>query len=457
MKTTMKGPIMAMAAAIAGAAGAQSSDTNEEVARLKAAVADLQQQVSSLQATEQQNWLTQKRAEEVRALVQDVLADADTRATLLETGVTAGYDKGFFIGSTDGNWLMRIYGQLQVRYVYDHRDDPPDAVPDQNRQGFEVRRAKIGIKGNVFDPTWQYDVLLAVDRNTSNAQGEDNIWIQKDLGDGFKVKVGQMKAPYLYEDVLSSTRLFAVERSLFNSFFTAATIQGINASYEAQHWRITGTYNDGNGSGSTSNMNKGWQAEDTEWGQVGARVDFLLAGDWKQMVDYDAWRGEDTAFMVGIASNYQKSEFGTGHNLPLPDFNNNEVGNLGFTIDAIAKFGGFGVSGAFAYRKLDPQSGDTLDQYGFYVQGGFFLADDWELYGRYEWINADVSSIDDLSVITVGVTKFWDKHNLKWQTDVGYGINSVDAIFAQSSAGWQPDSPDQDGQIVIRSQFQLLF
>jgi hypothetical protein len=46
---------------------------------------------------------------------------------------------------------------------------------------------------------------------------------------------------------------------------------------------------------------------------------------------------------------------------------------------------------------------------------------------------------------------------LKWQTDFGYGFDSVDSMFAQSGAGWLPDSPNEDGQIVIRSQMQLLF
>jgi hypothetical protein len=117
------------------------------------------------------------------------------------------------------------------------------------------------------------------------------------------------------------------------------------------------------------------------------------------------------------------------------------------------------LSGAFAYRNLDPNGpGAAADQYGFYAQGGVFLSDSIELYARYEWADADMASTpNNLSVATLGVTKFWDKHNLKWQTDIGYGFDPVDSAFAQSSAGWLPDSPNEDGQIVIRSQLQLLF
>ena len=58
------------------------------------------------------NWMTEERAEEVRSLVRDVLADADTRASLLQSGMTAGYDDGFMIGSTDGNFLKTFQIKL---------------------------------------------------------------------------------------------------------------------------------------------------------------------------------------------------------------------------------------------------------------------------------------------------------------------------------------------------------
>src|SRR5436190_6072014 len=220
-----------------GAASAQNQppSSNEDqtsvIQELRGMVNSLQQQVDELKATSNDNWLTQKRAEEIRGLVQDVLADADTRASLLETGATGGWDKGFFIGSTDGNFRLNIGGQLQVRYVYDHRNDPPASAPDENRSGFEVRRAKLILKGNVLDPSWQYDVQLAADRNTGDVQLEDAGWIRKDFGGGWKATLGQMKAPYMYEEILSSRYLFAVERSLLDSFFTAGTVQGLAGSY----------------------------------------------------------------------------------------------------------------------------------------------------------------------------------------------------------------------------------
>ena len=447
--------LLALAGLASTAFGADDAASSGEVTELRAMVKDLQKQVDELKAEDEgDSWLTQGRAAEIKNLVQDVLADADTRASLLQSGALAGYDKGFFLSSADGNFMLRISGQLQVRYVYNHRNDPPTFPPpadppDEHRSGFEIRRAKIMFKGHVFDPTWTYDMQFAADRNTGTVTLEDNGWIQKDFENGFKIKSGQMKAPYMLEEILSSTRMFAVERTLFNSFFTAGTVQGVNFIYDADRWRVQGMYYDGNRSANT-----GWQVPDTEWGAVGGRVEFLVIGDdWKQFQDYDGWRGQATGLMIGAATNYQKGEFGTAAIAY-------ETGNFRFTVHVTCNFSGFTINGAFAYRNLVPNSAAlvTADQFRFYAQGGVFLTDDLELYLRYEWADADMVAVpNDLSVGTIGVTKFFDKLNLKWQTDFGYGFDPVDVGFSQSSAGWLPDSVNEDGQIVIRSQMQLLF
>jgi len=424
---------------------------NDSVAELRALVTDLQKQVDTLKAQNNDNWLTEQRSSEIRGLVQDVLADADTRASLLQSGTMAGWDKGFFLMSADGNFKLNVFGQLQVRYVYNHQDESPT---DDNRAGFEIRRAKVGFKGNVVDPSWQYEVLLAADRTNGNVQLEDNGWIMKDFENGWKIKVGQMKAPFLREEVLSSTRLFAVERTLVNSFFTAGTVQGVQVGWEGDKLHAYGMYNDGNNSKNTS-----WSAEDTEFSFSG-RADYLVNGDWKNFQDYDSFPDEGKGMVIGGAVNWSKQEFGTGG--PLPGaFNNAEVDNLGLTADVTVKFGGASIAGAVMYRKLETDTGSPADldlsQWGFFVRGGYFIADSWELYAQYEWGDNDVPGDENLSVITIGANKYWAKHGLKWQTDFGYGLNQVNASWAQDSAGWRTDAPGQDGQIVVRSQLQLLF
>ena len=65
-------------------AGFAGSDTNADLqARLDAAEA----RITELSAATNANWLNDARADEIRGLIHDVLADADTRASLQGNGV----------------------------------------------------------------------------------------------------------------------------------------------------------------------------------------------------------------------------------------------------------------------------------------------------------------------------------------------------------------------------------
>ena len=111
---------------------------------------------------------------------------------------------------------------------------------------------------------------------------------------------------------------------------------------------------------------------------------------------------------------------------------------------------------AAAMRDAD-DAGLDVDQYGFFIRGGLFVMDDLELYAQYEWGDLDVDAIEELQVITLGVNKYWDKHNLKWQSDLGFAFDEVSSAWASDSSGWRADAPGEDGQIVVRTQVQLLF
>jgi hypothetical protein len=429
------------------AAGVRDAD-QDAIAELRRQVTDLQAQLDSFRAAADQDWLTARRADEIRAIVHDVLTDADTRSSLLQSGMTAGWDKGFFLSSADGNYKLKLSGQMQVRWVFNNQDG---GVADSTRSGFENRRTKLDFSGHIVDPTWQYKVLLAMERDGGSAILDEG-WIRKDLDHGWSLRVGQFKPGFLREELVSSRRQLAVERSLVNEEFNQDRVQGIELGFEQEKWRAAVSYHDGFGPGSAGSDNTGWQVEDTEYAFTG-RAELLLAGDWKQFDDFSAWKGGETGFMIGVAGDLQKDEFGTGGLLG----NNDEIEQYGFTVDASAEFDGAGAYGAFVWRTLDSDTADSLDQWAVIVQGSFFLTEEWEGFARYEYGDSDIEGDDDLSVITVGVNRYWDKHNLKWTTDVGYGLDGVSGTWSTSSAGWRTDAADDDGQIVVRSQFQLLF
>jgi len=441
------------------ASGSDTSDVDtlrsmvEDLRRQLEVVPELQRQIDDLQRAAPTTWTDAHRAEALRAAVQDVLIDADQRASFLNSAISAGWDNGFFIASADGNFRLRLGGQLQQRFVYNRQDDSP---VDDNRSGFEVRRARLMLSGNIIDPSWTYDIQLAVDRSSGTMQLEDAGWIQKDLGEGFKLRVGQMKAPFMREEMLSSIRMLAVERSLLNAQFTAGLVQGIQLGWEQDQFRAYAMYHDGNRSGNTS-----WSAENAEFA-ASARAEWLVSGQWRNFNDYSSFKDEDPGLLIGVAANFAKDEFGTTFSPgPPPTGNDMEVRTIGLTADVTWDIGGASLAAVGVYRNRKTDTGTpadfSRDQLGFLVRGGYFLNNEWELFGQYEWADLDTPGVKDLSVATIGATRYWRKHNLKWQSDMGFSFNELSSAWASDGAGWRADAPDKDGQIVLRTQLQLVF
>ncbi|MHC5003762.1 MAG: porin [Planctomycetota bacterium] len=425
--------------------GLADSDDSSDVRSLREEVAALRAELATVKRDQNENWMTEARAAQIRGLVADVLADADTRASLMQSGATAGHDGKFYLRSSDGNFLLNIGGQLQFRYVYNRQD--VDGL-DSDRWGFEARRTKLKFSGHVLDPSWKYLVQGAFDRDGGAFELED-FEIEKDLGNGWSVRFGQFKAPFMREELTSSSRQLAGDRSLVNERFNQDRSQGVELAWESDQLRLAGMYSDGFNTDNTQAIDA-----DTEWALTG-RVEFLGAGTWKQFRDFTSWADDEFGWMIGAAFHYESQEYGSG----LPGFDG-MVGSakeerLTFTIDGSVEFGGANLYAAYVYNDLDKAD---LQQWGVVVQGGIFLVpDEWELFARYEYGDDDDVSPDDLSVITFGFNRYWAKHGLKWTTDFGYGLDAVSSAWDSSGAGWRDDPADEDGQIVIRSQFQLLF
>lgn len=193
----LAGSTLGLTAAAFASSAEVSSDTLTQLAELR-------KEVAQLKASQGEQWLTEERAKEIRSIVQDVLADADTRASLQSSGATAGYDNGFFIASPDGNFKLVVNGELQIRWAMSRLSgrsmgqlDPGTYQPPQfgaqatfpgglenkgyqgfygqgnnngierTAYGFGVPRAKLEFSGHVVDPSWQYRIVGAFEQQNS--------------------------------------------------------------------------------------------------------------------------------------------------------------------------------------------------------------------------------------------------------------------------------------------------
>ncbi len=407
-------------------------------------IAQLEAEVAVLQRNQGEDYLTERRAEEIRALVHDVLADADTRASLAQSGLNAGYDKYFFVASADGDYRLNLTGTIQTKFAYNSQDSSPD---DDDRWGFENRRTTLRMFGHVVDPSWQYTV------HGNFASGDFKLFdafIRKDLGEGWSILAGKSKLPFDREQLMSYNTSTAVERSLSAGTFGVGRAEGFQAAYQAEWFKIAMAVSDG--LGTIVGTSAPAVAYDTEYAFTG-RAEFLVAGQFSQFGAFTAWPENETGVLLGAAIHWQDDEYGT---------DDVETGILRWVLDATMQFRPVSVYLAVHGNHTDPND-DTrsLDQYGVVAQVGWLLpGEDWEVFGRYEWADPDSGSggdDEDLSVATVGVVRYFSRNKIKWTTDLGYGLDPVSAEFADGGKNWREDSSGEDGQIVIRTQLQLVF
>ena len=439
----------AMLAGITGTATAQDST---ELTELRARVAQLETQ-------SQGDWLTDARAEEVRGLVQEVLADADTRASLLQEGALAGIneDGKVFLQSADGQFSMNIAGQIQFRYYLNSEDNrSTSGISDETASGFELRRAKVKFSGTVADG-WDYLVVLASSRTDGNTVAEDVV-IGRDLGDGLSVKVGLFKLPFARQELISSTRQVAVDRGLTTEFFTLSRAEQIQLTYAADQYRVAVSISDGANSGNSVIPNGA--ATPTTTGSndfaVTARGDYLISGEWNDGADEFA--GGDGVLLVGGAVHYETYDGG-----------GTADSNVAWTVDGIWKQDQYAISAAiFGSHVKNDVGGVDTDQYGYQVQGNVKIDDKWNVFARWEMIDDDnfsgAADSDDFQAVTVGVNHHFND-NVKFTADVVWVYSGDDPTSnggilggeSSSGLGMQSGVTDDEDQIAFRAQLQLLF
>lgn len=460
---------------LAPAAYASATLSDEQ---LRAELDTLRARVAELESNESDNWLNERRAEEVKGLIREVLADAQTRASLLETSVMAGHDgKHFFLSSDDGGFLLRIGGQIQIRYTANFRNhsDANPVVDDPQEWGFEVRRAKIDFSGHIASPRLTYEIELAVDR-ADNSVNADVVTIGYKLMDGLTISGGEFRGPFLREEITDARYQLAVERSLVNEFFTLGYIQGIRAEIEmGEVARLTASINDGDSSGEVDDFEDDDDGEDTfrsvlktfheDGADIGltARIDLKLGGSWDQMRDFSAWSGESPAAFIGAALHWEEGE--TGDSFFNDDF-------FTWTVDSSIEAAGFNFFGSVVglHTQAETPGVDDVDLFGFVFQGGYMVVPDkLEPFLRLEYF--DLDNLDEFDtgfdttvlLLTFGSNYYFAKHDAKFSLDLVWALDTINqSVFGGSSSpfsglGLLGDDPGEDDQVVLRGQFQLLF
>ncbi len=385
-------------------------------------------------------------ADEVRAIVAEMFADAETRTSLQQSPGAVGHDGKFFVSSADDRYRLEISGQTQFRYMATFRDN--DAGIDDSEAGFQLRRTKLTFAGHVLDDL-EYEVTGAFSRAVGLFVLE-NAFVRTKLGDdGWFIKWGQFKEAFLREQSVSSKRQLMVDRSNVNNLFGQGFSQAVELQYKNDQINVLANFSDGFGSSNTD-----YNTGPAEYSMTG-RFEWLALGEWEQFKDFTSRRGSEDALMLAAALHFEESQRFPG----ISD----QFETLSYTLEASWESDGWNAFAYFVGRSIDTLGGvsdNPIDTYGAVVQGGCFITEDWELIGRYDQFFNDDDFGDDFTTVTLGANYYMKGHAAKFTFDVQWSLDDIagtGGLVRRNTGIGLLGSGAEGDEITFRAQFQLLF
>ena len=412
---------------------------------LNAKLEALQAEITQIKA--QQAAQAQKQAETVTA--DQLLKDANRHSQFLDAqGVLAGWTGGkFVLQSEDGNFLAHPWLQLQFRNVTTYRQDAKQkGTADDTQNGFEVRRLKFGVDGNLFSRQLTYFTQFAVDRKTGIVQLE-SAYAKYQFDDSpFAVRGGQFKDPLDHEQLASSKVFPAIDRTFTNDQFANAEgfVKGVSFIFDPDKAvRSEVAFTDG-----LRNFNTNFQdypTNPTNWGAAG-RVEFKPFGAWKDYEQITAYGVKQNTLVFGAGADYTE----TGHQSALVHVVDAQLQTKG----GLSLYAAY--LGRYTHNSIAAKGADTYDP-TVRFQLAWAFDKHWEPYGRYEYVHFDsrefaAGTQTNVQVITAGVNYYLYGQSFKVSADLQYLPNGSpvndDGIGVLASNGHT--------ELVGRLQFQLL-
>jgi hypothetical protein len=356
------------------------------------------------------------------------LALATGRAEAIEHG-----SKGFEFRSGDGRYLLQIDSRMQFRLSHPSEDNPVTLEPEPDHTTFDLRRARLKVGGHAglewLQYYWEFDFPSSsiLDFRATMQWKE---W--------FGVRVGQWKARYTRERVISSGKQQMVDRSLINRPFTIDRQQGVS---------ILGTL----GSGEWYNLDY-WASAFTGTGRVGGPNDdenlmYLVRLQWNPLGQKVAFAGSDlsrsdaalSVTLAGVTNRSPYTRFSGSGGGQLPGFEDGSVGqyrvNQGMFETAFVK-SGFAWQQELHYKEVDDrETGRLTVMQGNYLQLGYFFSEVVELVPpelefalRHAWFDPGRgSSTDDQYEFSLVANWFFNGHRNKLTASSTWLDYEVDA------------------------------
>ncbi|MGD8700559.1 MAG: porin [Gemmatimonadales bacterium] len=347
-----------------------------------------------------------------------------------EPSIRVGHgSRGFELGTSDGNYLLQLQFRVQLRYAYPFDSDPLtfDDFSEQEQNLFKVNRSRIKVGGNAYQPWLKYYMEYELG---GNALLDFRVMVEK--WPALKLKVGQWKAQYSRERIISSGRQQMMERSIINREFTIDRQQGVSlygrlkgsGVADFNYWAsvFTGM---GRGARENDDTHLMWMFRG-QWNFLGREVPFS-GSDW----EYHEKAAGVLAF-AAVTNQSPYTRFSTSGGGQLIGFDDGEPGQYRvnqWLQETAFKYRGFAWQQAFHWKEVDDKVNQTIRTLtGVYFQAGYFFHHLWpavprplELAARVAYYNPDVDQGSDLlREYVFAVNWFFNGHLNKLTSDLTF-------------------------------------
>ena len=209
-----------------GLAGQDGAVTDGQIERLQAQLEAQQNRLDALQrqvASSSAQDADAARTDVMRQQIRSILGESEFRESLMSSTSMAGYDKGFFIRSSDDKFSLKINGQVQFRWThYATRRDNRWLRPREQRNdrtGFDVQRLRLIVSGHAYDPNLTYAIWLRAEAPDGYDFRVHYAFVNYKFQDEIQLKAGVFRLASTRSQMMSDANFQLIDRPMADAVF----------------------------------------------------------------------------------------------------------------------------------------------------------------------------------------------------------------------------------------------
>jgi len=353
------------------------------------------------------------------------------------------------IEGADGNWSFQPIGRIMVDYI----DTDEDGSGAGNIDGWELRRARLGFQGKVYN--WGYKFEADFAGGDASLKDAYVSYGTKLAGNKFGVKIGQSHVPFGLNTKISSKYMSFLDRPWFaDNSISPARQPGfvVSLADPKYRWAVGAGYQ--YAGGSSYKGFSGGEALKENGKTIAVRGHVVpLMKDKKHMLQIGAGYlnlsddPDSFKFEQRLVSHIDNAKHLSG---TASDFDGADA----YTVDALGIYGPFHAMAEYVNYDMDSNSGDDVEVSGYAVEAGYFITGEslkwkkgytsgikpmsasgaWQVVARYEQteVEEDLVGDDEADKFSLGLNYYPTQNTrlmLNYEKVLDVDVNGVDADF----------------------------